>query len=750
MPPRPERIPGLKDADWVYSAFMIKKDDLGDVAREYLMFSSAAISAMDTSLGGHPTMNPPPGFTPTADLRTGLLLNTDVASTAMRSQRLTIFGRPQVLDGIKTEGVGRYYHEAIDENMQTISIQFGRPRFLGFVPFFARFYDASVAATARDGRGPSFFFQLGNFTGSAVRFAATLGLLINTIAFVPFSVILPVSAMAMFFLSRPTSSFYSLEPTMGAYWSRVNFILNTMAVNRNLIGRRTMAGAGEADKMDDTTDPETPEYFQYASKVAPEIFHPDSYVDAYNISRRYARYIHARREYIQSKLENFTLANGKDLTPALAQMKKILAEKVVITTKNETIGDYLDRYFKGIWGTEQYRAKDAFSETLATYTPSNADPNAAPPANPNGTTDTQIAQESNKQADTPLPTDVNSRRVYIKNPNFGKSPDEPEQTWVESIIDYWKKTANSDVFQVDIQQANSWISFYVQNSGSISESFSNSYQEAEISQTLNGMTGTARNARFNFAGGKTGISVIDAPITAALDTLKGLIQGVGLGGLLGITGGAFIHVPKQYSQSTTSFPTLNVNFECRSPYGDQLSQFLNLDVPCAMWLAAALPISNGTQSYSDPFYCTLFSRGRMIGRMMAIESLNITRGVGNLGFNNEHRALGIDISVSFVDMNNIMHAPISTGFNPLKPWGLVFDDDSAFKDYMGAMTNLSLAEQTEMSRKMHLNWARQMANFNSFFSWSHISMVVTETSLLRTVGKMVSYAVGSDQAALLN
>lgn len=46
----PKRMNGLKDADWVYNAFMVKKDDLPDMVREYTTFSSVSISAMDTSL----------------------------------------------------------------------------------------------------------------------------------------------------------------------------------------------------------------------------------------------------------------------------------------------------------------------------------------------------------------------------------------------------------------------------------------------------------------------------------------------------------------------------------------------------------------------------------------------------------------------------------------------------------------------------------------------------------------------------
>lgn len=53
--------------------------------------------------------------------------------------------------------------------------------------------------------------------------------------------------------------------------------------------------------------------------------------------------------------------------------------------------------------------------------------------------------------------------------------------------------------------------------------------------------------------------------------------------------------------------------------------------PAPMWLAGALPISPGRQTYTSPFICKLISVGRSNMDLAMIDSLSVTHGVGNLG-----------------------------------------------------------------------------------------------------------------------
>ena len=68
-----------------------------------------------------------------------------------------------------------------------------------------------------------------------------------------------------------------------------------------------------------------------------------------------------------------------------------------------------------------------------------------------------------------------------------------------------------------------------------------------------------------------------------------------------------------------------------------------------MLLAGILPLSTGKASYTSPFLCQLYDRGRLQIRLGMIESLSITRGTTNLAFDKHGQALGIDVTFSVVE-----------------------------------------------------------------------------------------------------
>jgi hypothetical protein len=136
-----------------------------------------------------------------------------------------------------------------------------------------------------------------------------------------------------------------------------------------------------------------------------------------------------------------------------------------------------------------------------------------------------------------------------------------------------------------------------------------------------------------------------------------------------------------------------------SPYGNPISQLLNLYIPLSMLLAGALPLATGKQSYTSPFLCQLFDKGRCQTRLGIIDSLSITRGTGNLGFDNEGHAMAIDITFTVKDLSSIMYMPIAEGFS-LNPLNGIFDDDTVFSDYMAVISGMSLNDQTYRMRKL--------------------------------------------------
>ncbi|MCM2248804.1 hypothetical protein, partial [Klebsiella pneumoniae] len=75
-------------------------------------------------------------------------------------------------------------------------------------------------------------------------------------------------------------------------------------------------------------------------------------------------------------------------------------------------------------------------------------------------------------------------------------------------------------------------------------------------------------------------------------------------------------------------------------------------------LAGALPLSNGKQTYGQPFLCEMYSRGRQNIRLGMIESVQISRGVGNMGWRPDGKMLACDVTITVKDLSKVMHMPV--------------------------------------------------------------------------------------------
>ena len=132
----------------------------------------------------------------------------------------------------------------------------------------------------------------------------------------------------------------------------------------------------------------------------------------------------------------------------------------------------------------------------------------------------------------------------------------------------------------------------------------------------------------------------------------------------------------------------------------------------------------GQLFFKDTHMHELLEKGRCqvpveIRTLMMIDSLEIQRGVGNMGWNNENEPLGIDITFTVKDLSTVMHAPISSFggvLGSLNPISQLFPNDSRFNDYLATLGNLSMADQTQAMRKLSLNMTKYGLNWNSFWS----------------------------------
>lgn len=282
---------------------------------------------------------------------------------------------------------------------------------------------------------------------------------------------------------------------------------------------------------------------------------------------------------------------------------------------------------------------------------------------------------------------------------------------------YYQRKVNKlkDSWIAELRDGSAFVNFAV-SVPEPSESFSNSVKEAPIAEKFNGASAAMRDLRFSMADGNI-VGDIQKTVTGALTSfLAGAADSVGLGGVFNsLAGEALADIPKVWDNSSAELTTNSYRLRLVSPYGNKLSVALDVLLPLSMLLAGALPRSTGKQSYSSPFLCRLFSQGVTDVKLGMITSLNIRRGTNNIKWTADNLTNAIDVDFTVTNLDNLIHIPV---MDSLTSGGIFrfFDEDSAFTDYMGALSGMSLFDTYYAAPRFKLAWAKTMANKSSAFT----------------------------------
>lgn len=343
-------------------------------------------------------------------------------------------------------------------------------------------------------------------------------------------------------------------------------------------------------------------------------------------------------------------------------------------------------------------------------------------------------------------------------------------------------TGFGEFLEAELNDGAAFAAFRVNYTGSQNESFSNSVGESELANKINSMSSSSRSTTFDFAGGNLSdnpiAKVVGAAMGAVKDTLAGIADGTVLSGLAALGGAAFVDIPKHWQSATANLARANYTVTLESPYGNPISQLTNIYIPLAMLLAGVLPISTGKQSYTSPFILELYDQGRCQTRLGIIDSLSITRGVGNLGFNTQGHAMAIEVNFSVIDLSNIVHMPIVSGFsldgmqtgisagsvggaiaggavggvvgaaggavvggavgaaggaasdavrNVVQSINQIFDEDSLYSDYLAVLSGMSLSEQIYQLKKFKRNLTKTLADWDNWTSAANFASFVGDS-----------------------
>ena len=579
-----------------------------------------------------------------------------------------------------SKGMGEYYSEAIDDNAQRVHMQFGVPSYNSLTNFFTRFYDYEIGHLVNTGDGSNFSFSAGRATG----FLLTL----------PFQAIIGASSMISRLMSfasgNPYSKFCYLKPTMPLYWSAVSTLVNRIGVNMGLVeGPNPSILDGDditahdpnmkMDYSDGLSDAEV----KLLNNMLPDVMRSDGGIDVFAMAtraQRLANQHHKSMKAIAENGDNFKTYSEK----VTAYLKdKIDPPKADAFVATYSIPAYLDTFYKeGLVGSGEGVNAEAPVSEVTENTVENAQAAAAAYA---------------------------KKRVEVAKP-------------------YDDPNAETNYFQAELDDGSAFVTLNVDYEGSTSESFNNTTKSSDIENSINSASSSARSMKFNFAGGNIGdnplFNFAESVTGAVVDFVKGGLSNIGLSGLSAMGGAAYADLPDFWDNSSATLTKSNYTIKLATPYGNKLSIMTNIYIPLCMLLAGALPRTTGKNSYTSPFMCSLHSQGRNIIKMGIIDSINIERGTGGIGWSADGLPTAVDVSFSVLNLNKVMHVPVTEIAGPSGLLSLsMFDEDTVATDYMAALGGLRMYDQYYFTPRLRLAWRQQMADINTWTSparWANI------------------------------
>ncbi len=698
-----------KDTDWIRESFIIPQADIDQEDRFWCTFTSTDQDFQDTRLGGSLAVNPYPQFTHFAD---------PCLSSVNKAHHPSNAGNMDSIHTIRDEwGAGHYYHEAFFENQQLIHVQCGHIRFKGVLSFFLGMYDGHAGLLARTGRTGITYW---------------LGKTAMTLVTLPLQIYSLAGQTLNFVLNRPTSQYAYLSPAMGSYWNRATMIGNAFATNMHIVQPLWSNTAG-TDDMDEVLkgDDENEEYREYAYRKTGGVVTRNGAIDYYLLANGPQRIANRMNQEMRQIAEESTSKEDHR-----RRIMEYLTAKKVADPGGIPLRTYLEKFHNSVFGNmdkadvadiptdiaSEDIADVAVTQNTAGQAAVSADPAAAaatPPAD-----GAAAPAEGEAAAAPPAPS----------------GPEIVDDSQAQGMMTKWVKGENgvfdrirgwasegAEYMKADLDYGSQFVTFRVDDTGSVSESFSSQTRESEIQSTLNGFSKGMRSKAFSFAGGNTGIWVVDQAKTALAGFVTGALDAVHLSGLYALMGASYVDIPHHWEDSTASFPTLSYTCDLIPASGNDLARLISIYTPVSLALAMGLPMSTGGATYTAPFYCQVYDRGRNIIRLGMMDSLSLEWGVTNLGFNNDFKPLSCRMSFGFKDMSNVLHAPADTGFDVLKPWKGVITDDTKFTDYLGMRSSLSMGDMLFPQRKLRLRMTKRALDYDSYFSRSHWSNAISNS-----------------------
>lgn len=667
-----ESIDSTFDREWLKSTFILKDEDIviGDEyskwVRKNRYISSADFKFTSTAPGMNMAVNPKPQFTRYADPRV----------------RGRLRSRPEFISVATTGhsqglGMGRFYSEAFDDNQQRIFLRFGVPKYIPLVFWVYKSFD--IDRVILQNRGVITSTLIEGVGAIAKLFAIATA---------------PLLAFSMFAANViiQSSRFYSVKDTMYTYWATVENILNQMVARRTMIPHILQDFTFRLDNRVGTEPRPTQKFLEGFNEILPDVVNPETgRISVFSLAlRAQAAFNKMKRDDLR---ENETRNLSLDFTgyPETGNV----SHDTYFTNKEGNPGLFTELIFK--------RAYDLLIK---------------------GNKDNEVSLDQNNTTnqsglidfDTTW-TDENGRVLSPKVDEINPK-DSIEKRVIDNAI---KKKSQWDKYKeyvmAELSDGAAFAVFNVEYTGSVGESFSNSFGSNPLEATFNSISSKARNLT-DLLSSATNIPIVGDAMKLAADLGAKILSEASFGianPLLALAYGVNITMPKVWESSSATLPRATYKIKLISPYGNAYSQLFNIYLPMAMILAGSLPRSTGATSYTYPFFCQLFDRGRTNIQLGMIESVSFTRGTSNLGFSRAGHPNAIDVDLSIANLDEIVSVDVSQSGVIRKALDALSPDfsDSPFVSYLNAITAVDVYTQIYRLPMLRLKLAERIATLKS-------------------------------------
>ena len=646
----------VADSDWICQIFGLADGADWDYEYERRYFSTTYRKVGGSGLGEGRVMNMPPAPCANADIPMGFGIDGVQAS-----------------DGIADEGgMGVFYSEMLDDNLDVIHIKPGLPRFSSLTRFYmnAMQWDAIKSV------------DYGWFDTVVSAIAGAVGYLF----LIPFKIVGSVWGMLKSLASNDDTnrySYYYLAPAYYSYWRTVDNMINDFAMRAGVIPG--VAFNGTFDDDSDANKELTAEDISYFTKHVPGIVRKGTFgvprIDVMAICLRHSLLVHRRQDYI-AKLRNKMA--GSELTEEyIARWEKVMM------THNP-------------WGNDDSVRSEAGVQAVGNAMLGS---NAAMRAQYNRIVHADMGEVLSTVATNKMETihkDDGSFTTGFKAVDalLGASPE--SAATIGRVAPEMDDEGFKKQLKEVISAGGEWVSFAVDEITETKVSISNSSGPSGLADMINGAVRASRNIQFNMAGGNIGDGVtatmFEQAVTTGTAAFNSLTSNF-VGGLpAAVMGGkAFIEVPDVYQDSTMEFDSLNYSITSTSTSGHPLAK-LRMLLPYFCILGLAAPRSGGPASYCPPFLLEVQHKGRSIVQLGMIDSFNATFGeAGGWDINDIPNIVKMDFSI--VNLSKGFHVPVDPDA------ALTYADTGAFCLHMSVLAGTAL---TDRDRSLMYNMKRKL------------------------------------------